>query len=138
MVNELTVSLLAGLITGVQVRGPDGVARGLKLGDLGGALDGVNEAALLSVDALKQEIKDRDAVYESLKAAHEALKVTATKAAQLVVAIVDDQSINAEQTAVKCKEVAMHVLTPVRERELAAAVKAAQAAVDLVDRLRNG
>lgn len=136
-VNELTISLIAGLITGVQVRGPDGVARGLKLGDLGGALDGVNEAALLSNDALKREIADRDAAHESLKADYADFKARGAQAAEAARAIIADTRINDAETCARVDAIAAAMLKDKKARDLEAAVKAAQAAVDLVDRLRN-
>ena len=120
MVNELTVSLIAGLITGVQVRGADGVARALKLGDLAGALDRVNESAWLSLDAVTME---RD----SIEAALTAYKAQGLAAAQAVLDAKDKQTCDAIARGVKKNE---------NERQIAAAEIAAADALALVERLK--
>lgn len=100
MVNELTISFKDGAMTGVQVRGADGVARGIQAGDIAAQLATVNEAALMCVAELT------------------ALKATAAQAAQAVVTVVDDISISDAQTAATCKQIALQVLKPVRDREI--------------------
>lgn len=67
---------------------------------------------------------ERDAALQELRAVVaelDQLKATATRAAQAVVAVVENEAIDAEQTAIACREIAINVLTPVRDREIAEA-----------------
>ena len=74
----------------------------------------INADALATIDAQTQEVA-------SLAAALAALKATAAQAAQAVVAVVNDESISDAQTAAACKQIALQVLKPVRDREIEAA-----------------
>ena len=114
MVNELTISFKDGALTGVQVRGADGVARAIQAGDLAAQLPTINEAALLLVADLELQVNARIAELT-------ALKTTAAAAAQAVVTAVNDESISDAQTVATCKQIALQVLKPVRDREIEAA-----------------
>ena len=114
MITELTVILDgAGKITAAQVRGADGVARGLAVGDLPASLAAVNEVALLSVDALK-----------AVQARLDAYKARGLGAADAVLAAKDKAEADAIAIDIKRDE---------RERNRLAALKVladAQAALD--------
>jgi hypothetical protein len=114
MVRELTVILDGdGKITAAQVRGVDGVARGLELGDLPASLAAVNEAALLSVAELS-----------TARAQLDAYKARGLQAADAVLAALDKATADAIANDIKRDE---------RERNRLAALAelaAAQAKVD--------
>ena len=114
MVNELTISFKDGVMTGVQVRDADGIARGLKAGDLAAQLATVNESALMCADELV-----------ALKTELTAYKAQGVQAAQAVVAVVDNPNISDAQTAVTCKAIALEILKNKKERDIEAADKAA-------------
>ena len=62
---------------------------------------------------------------EAVTAELGALKETAARAAQAVVAVVDNPDVDDAQTAAACKQIAVQVLTPVRERDRQALLKLA-------------
>ena len=112
-INELTVSFKNGALTGVSVRGADGVQRGLQSGDLAAQLATLNESALLSVDALK-----------AVQAELDATKEQGRQAAQAVLDATNKQ---------QCNEIARGILKNKRQRDREAALKevaAAQAKAD--------
>jgi hypothetical protein len=112
IITELSVTLLGGVITGVQVRKADGVQREVQAGDVDGVIAGVNEAALLTIDALTIE---RD----SLKAQIDAYKARGLAAAQAVLDAPDKAT---------CDAIAADIRRDERERQrLAALARLAQA-----------
>jgi hypothetical protein len=115
MVRELTVILDGdGKITAAQVRGADGVARGLVLGDLPASLAAVNEAALLSVAELS-----------TARAQLDAYKARGLQAADAVLAALDKATADAIANDIKRDE---------RERNRLAALAELAAAQAKVDR----
>lgn len=90
----------------------------------------INTAAMARVDALMIELGAKQSEYDNLKAELDALKETAILAAKSVVAVVDDQSVTPEQTAIACREIAINSLAPVRRREIAEADAAIQKAIE--------
>lgn len=139
---------------------PGDSPKGVTVGAMPAYLDRVNAAALARIDALEAELSKANANAEVLtdacaNAAKDAARVkelevelgkvgaeleqykaSGTKAAQAVVAVVNDDSVSDAQTAATCKAIALKVLQPVRERELEAAIKAAEEAAALVEALR--
>ena len=110
MVNELTISFKDGAMTGVQVRGADGVARGTQAGDIAVQLAGVNEAALMCVDELA-----------SAKAEYAAFKARATTGAVQARTIIADTSITDADTCARIDALVDDMLKNKDERELEAA-----------------
>ena len=126
MINELTISFKNGALTGVQVRGSDGMARGLQTGDLAEQLATVNESALLRVNALTIE-------RVQLQAALDAYKARGLQAAQTVARILDDPAMTPEQKTTAIRAVTTDIQSNEHERQRAVALAKlaeAQAEVD--------
>lgn len=81
----------------------------------------INAMGLARVDVLESELEAKQLELDGVKAELDQLKATAARAAQAVVAVVDDKRVDDKRTVIACREIAINVLTPVRDREIAAA-----------------
>lgn len=117
MVNELTISFKNGVMTGVQVRGADGVARPIQAGDIAAQMAAVNEAALMRVSELA-----------TVEAEYMAFKLSKATVAESVRAIIADNTKSDAQSCAEIDALAAYELTNKRQRDRAAAlVKLAEA-----------
>jgi hypothetical protein len=107
-----------------------GKARAVKPGDWPAILGVLNDAAIARVSEVEAE---RDA----LKAELDELKQTATRAAQAVISVIQNEQVNNEDTIATVSGIALAVLQPVAERELMAAEQAAAEAIAKVELLRS-
>ncbi len=70
----------------------------------------INKATLAALDDCRADL-------EAVKAELDAYKKQGVQAAKAVVQVVEDQSIDAEATALTCKAIALQILTPEIERQ---------------------
>ena len=121
---ELTVRLNPdGTFDAAHKRDALGTAYPVDASELPDLINMVNAAAIARVGVLLVEADASKVAIEKLEVELAAYKAQGIKAAQAVVAVVDNNKVDAEQTAVTCKAIALEVLAPERERQRLAALK---------------